>query len=73
MTRKLSPRQHRVLWWVARGKSSAEIAEILGIKAHTVDERVNNAKRKLGCDSRVAAIFRAGLATLTDVPEIMGK
>ncbi|WP_105132034.1 autoinducer binding domain-containing protein [Burkholderia sp. BE12] len=56
---KLSPRQKECLAWVARGKSSWEIAGILGISPHTVDYHIDEAKRSLRINSRTAAAVYA--------------
>ncbi|MGP0090646.1 MAG: MEDS domain-containing protein [Xanthobacteraceae bacterium] len=60
----LTPREREVLGWVARGKSTREISEILGIAGRTVDEHVRVAGRKLGAANRthaVAIAFREGV------------
>jgi len=56
----LSPRQKECLTWVARGKSSWAIAEILKISPHTVDYHVGEAMKILRINSRTAAaVFAA--------------
>ena len=63
----LSEREVEVLHWLARGKSNAVIADILGISPHTVDTVMRRAFRKLGASNRIAAVLkslRAGLITL---------
>lgn len=55
----LSPREREVLRWSADGKTTAEIAERLGISEHTVLTHVANACRKLEAPNRVAAVARA--------------
>jgi DNA-binding CsgD family transcriptional regulator len=63
----LSEREVEVLQWLARGKSNAVIADILGISSHTVDTVMRRAFGKLGASNRVAAVLkslRAGLITL---------
>jgi DNA-binding NarL/FixJ family response regulator len=60
----LTPREREVLTWVARGRSAAEIAEILHITKRTVDEHVQTLVRKLGATNRanaVAIAIRDGL------------
>jgi DNA-binding CsgD family transcriptional regulator len=52
----LSDREIEVLSWVARGKSSWEIGEILHIAKRTVDEHVHNFVRKLGASNRTRAV-----------------
>jgi LuxR family transcriptional regulator, quorum-sensing system regulator CciR len=54
----LSSREAEVLIWVARGKSNASIAEILGISAHTVDAHLRRVFLKLGVADRISAALR---------------
>jgi DNA-binding CsgD family transcriptional regulator len=54
----LSDREGEILVWVARGKSNAAIAEILGISAHTVDAHLRRIYLKLGVYDRVTAAVR---------------
>ena len=54
---------HINLGWLARGKSNAEIAEILGISAATVGKHLEHIYPKLGVENRTAAAsfaFAAG-------------
>jgi DNA-binding NarL/FixJ family response regulator len=60
----LSPRELEILTWVARGKSSTDIAAMIGISDRTVDYHVENAMRKLGVSSRVQAAVKACAAKL---------
>ncbi len=62
----LTGRQRECLAWVRQGKSSAMIAEILGISVLTVDEHVAEACRKLGVRTRVQAAVEAAVAGLID-------
>jgi len=60
----LTPREREVLGWVAQGKSTSAISQILGIANRTVDEHVKSAARKLGAANRthaVAIALREGL------------
>ncbi|PYL40082.1 MAG: hypothetical protein DMF34_02395 [Verrucomicrobia bacterium] len=54
--RALTRREREVLFWVARGKSNAEIAAILGIKPATVGKHLERIYPKLGVENRTAAI-----------------
>ncbi len=54
--RALTRREREVLFWVARGKSNAEIAAILGIKSATVGKHLERIYPKLGVENRTAAI-----------------
>ncbi len=63
----LSLREAEVLSWVARGKSNASIADILGISAHTVDAHLRRIFLKLGVVDRISAALRGlgfGLITI---------
>jgi DNA-binding CsgD family transcriptional regulator len=49
-------REREVLHWVARGKTTAEIAAILGLSEHTVKDYLRSACSKLGAGSRIEAV-----------------
>lgn len=53
---KLSKRELQVMEWVARGRTDAQIADILKISATTVHTYVQQAMRKLGVRSRSQAV-----------------
>jgi len=55
----LNEREVEVLTWVARGKTSAEIAQILGLSKRTVDFHTDNARTKLGAATRSEAVIKA--------------
>lgn len=55
----LSPRETEVLGWVAKGKSDAETAIILGMSERTARFHMANAKAKLSASTRVQAVTRA--------------
>ncbi len=55
----LSRRETEVLAWIARGKSDAETAMILGISARTVAKHLEHIFQKLGVESRMAAAVLA--------------
>jgi len=55
----LNERESDCLTWTARGKSSAEIASILGLSKRTVDFHIDNACRKLGATTRTQAVVKA--------------
>jgi DNA-binding NarL/FixJ family response regulator len=55
----LNDREVEVLTWVARGKTSAEIAQILGLTKRTVDFHTDNARNKLGAATRTEAAIKA--------------
>ena len=59
---KLAPlidREVETLTWVARGKTSAEIAQILNLSKRTVDFHIDNARAKLGAATRTEAVVKA--------------
>jgi DNA-binding NarL/FixJ family response regulator len=56
---KLNEREIEALTWVARGKTSAEIAQELGLVKRTVDFHIDNARMKLGATTRTAAVSKA--------------
>jgi len=56
---KLNEREIETLTWVARGKTSAEIAEILSLAKRTVDFHIDNARMKLGVATRTQAAIKA--------------
>lgn len=58
----LTPREAEVLIWVARGKTSMEIAVILNSKTATVSKHLDHIYHKLGVENRTsAAAYVAGL------------
>lgn len=56
---RLSDREVQCLTWAARGKTSVEIAVILGITERTVRKHVGAAMGKLSVSSRAQAVARA--------------
>ena len=61
--RQLTPREREVLFWLARGKSNAEIGAILGIASATVNKHLERIYPKLGVENRVAAATSFQLET----------
>jgi DNA-binding response OmpR family regulator len=55
----LNPREVQTLTWAARGKTSAEIAQIINLTKRTVDFHIDNARNKLGVANRVQAAIKA--------------
>lgn len=51
----LTPREAEVLHWIAEGKTSPEMARILGCSPHTVDKHAERVLEKLAVESRTAA------------------
>jgi DNA-binding NarL/FixJ family response regulator len=61
---ELTPREVQTLLWVARGKSSAEIAVILEVAERTVNFHIDNVIRKMGVATRVQAAVKATMLGL---------
>jgi DNA-binding NarL/FixJ family response regulator len=61
---RLSEREIETLTWAARGKTSAEISQILGLTKRTVDFHIDNARGKLGVANRTEAVMRAAQGRL---------
>ena len=55
----LTGREAEVLYWVAQGKTSPEIAIILGAALKTVKKHLQHLYEKLGVETRTAAALRA--------------
>jgi DNA-binding NarL/FixJ family response regulator len=62
----LSDRETEMLTWVARGKTSAQIAGILGLAKRTVDFHLDNARNKLGAVTRTEAVIKAAFGRLIE-------
>jgi DNA-binding NarL/FixJ family response regulator len=64
---ELHEREVETLTWVARGKTSAEIAQILGLTKRTVDFHLDNARTKLGASTRTQAAIKAATGRLIEI------
>jgi DNA-binding response OmpR family regulator len=62
----LNDREVETLTWVARGKTSAEIAQILGLTKRTIDFHIDNARTKLGAATRTEAVIKAATGRLIE-------
>jgi DNA-binding response OmpR family regulator len=62
----LNDREAEVLTWVARGKTSLEIAQIIGLTKRTVDFHIDNARTKLGAATRTEAVIKATTGRLIE-------
>lgn len=60
----LSPRETECLLWAGAGKTTMEIADILGVADGTVEEYFNRAAKKLGATTRAQACVKAILRGL---------
>jgi DNA-binding CsgD family transcriptional regulator len=57
-TPKLTARELECLTWVSRGKTDQEIARLITVAPRTVRFHIDNAKAKLGVETRVQAVAR---------------
>lgn len=55
----LSERERECLAWVAEGKTTDEVALILGVSANTINSYVTHAIQKLGAENRARAVATA--------------
>ena len=62
----LSDREVEALTWVARGKTSAQIADLLGLSKRTVDFHLDSARIKLDATTRTQAAIKAALGKLIE-------
>jgi DNA-binding CsgD family transcriptional regulator len=63
----LTPRQRQCLQWVRAGKSSWEIGEILSLSEHTVNEHLEEARRRLKVHTTTQAVIEAALRGLIHI------
>ena len=63
---RLHDREIETLTWAARGKTSAEIALILGLAKRTVDFHIDSAREKLGVSTRIEAAVKAATGRLIE-------
>ena len=57
-TPSLTVRELECLTWVSRGKTDQQIAQILAVAPRTIRFHIDNAKTKLGVETRVQAVAR---------------
>jgi len=62
----LGERELETLTWAARGKTFAEIGEILGLSRRTVEFHLDNARKKLGVPTRTQALIKAAIGQLIE-------
>lgn len=65
---ELTPREGECLGWVAQGKSSWDIGQLMAVSEHTVNFHLKNAMRKFNTASRVTAAVRAVTLGLVQLP-----
>lgn len=63
----LVERERETLTWAARGKTFAEIGQILGLSRRTVEFHLDNARRKLGVSTRTQALIKAAMGELIEL------
>jgi DNA-binding response OmpR family regulator len=63
---ELNDREIETLTWAARGKTSAEIAQMLSLSKRTVDFHIDNARTKLGVSTRIQAAVKAATGGLIE-------
>jgi len=61
MRRPLTSRQREVLEWVGDGKTSADIAQILGLTTATVEKHLRLAREALEVDTTAQALLKASM------------
>ena len=66
----LSPRETDCLTWSAYGKTSEEIASILGISHHTVNEYLKASFKKLNANNKAMAVAKAMSYDLINTDEL---
>jgi DNA-binding NarL/FixJ family response regulator len=62
----LNDSEIETLTWVARGKTSAQIATMLDMSKRTVDFHLDNARVKLGATTRTHAAIKAAVGRLIE-------
>jgi DNA-binding CsgD family transcriptional regulator len=62
--KSLTDREVEALTWAARGKTSSEIAQIIGLTKRTVDFHIDNARLKLNATTRMHAAIKAQASNL---------
>jgi DNA-binding NarL/FixJ family response regulator len=62
----LNDREIETLTWVARGKTSAQIATMLDLSKRTIDFHLDNARVKLGAATRTQAAIKAAVGRLIE-------
>lgn len=59
--RPLTPRQREVLEWVGEGKTTADIAVIMGLTSATVEKHLRLAREVLDVDTTAQAVLKASV------------
>lgn len=61
---QLSVREVEVLKWSAEGKTSVEVASILGLSGRTINFHITNAMRKMNVVNKTSAVVKAAIQGL---------
>lgn len=64
----LSKREFESISYFVNGKTMKEIADILEISPRTVEDYINNVKRKLGCNSKAEVIAKVIFFNIDTMP-----
>jgi DNA-binding CsgD family transcriptional regulator len=59
LSHRLTPRQREVVTWLARGKTTEEVGEILGTSGRTVGHQLDDAKRRMRARTLPALVAEA--------------
>ncbi len=68
---KLAPREKDVMGWAARGKTNAEISDILSLSPNYVREIVSNVMEKYNASNRVSAVLMAIFSGEIDASDLI--
>ncbi len=66
--RQLTPRQREVLQLVGAGKTSAEIAILMGVSQVTIEKHLRLAREQLGADTSAQALLKAAVQSQIFLP-----
>ncbi|MCW1933254.1 helix-turn-helix transcriptional regulator [Pararhodobacter zhoushanensis] len=66
--RRLTVRQREVLEWVGNGKTTADIAQIMGITPPTVEKHLRLARETLGVETTAHALIKAAFLNQVFLP-----
>jgi len=69
----LSDRQRECILWMARGKTAAETATILGISAETVNQHLKMSRERYGVHCKQLLVIRAMFDGLIGFRDVIGR
>ncbi len=67
--RHLTPRQREVLQLIGAGKTTAEIAELLGVSPVTIEKHLRLAREELGAETSAQALLKAAVQSQIFLPD----